>query len=413
MWSEVDGASHYDVFRATASGGTYSFIGASETLSFTNTGVVTGKYYYYKVRAHRTTGTSNIYSKASAIKYARAIPSAPAVAVTTKTMTSAKITWTGVAGASRYQIYRASSATGTYTLVYSPFSGTRSYVNTGLRPNATYYYKVRAYHVEGTSKIAGYFSKTQQFTLGRLYYPGIYKVGIDIPAGEYLMVSTKEDSSQFFTSVDKEGEQWLAMGIPQPYIYATLTSGEYVTMTDTKAYPIAYAPLVPTNADGTLSQRQYKVGRDIPAGTYVLYESDPVFFGEVQVRKDSYNKYPSIVGQDFFVGRIYVTVQNGQYLSFRGDIGYPLTKAPALDTSSGTLIDGMYLVGKDIPAGTYSIVSYNTYSGYAGGYYVVYSNSTHSIAAIIQKGDLTVNRDVTVANGQYLFIFGGSIHLAQ
>jgi hypothetical protein len=325
--------------------------------------------------------------------------------VTTKTGTSAKIAWTGVTGAGKYEIYRSTTATGTYTLVYTAPSTARSYINTGLANGSTYYYKVRACHPEGSVWVNGYFSSVKSVKVGAVYEPGVYLVGRDIPAGEYLMVLTKLDSGQVIVSTDALAENWLAMGIPQPSIYFTLQKGEYVTLQYTRAYAIAWAPLVPTNPDGTLPPGEYKVGRDIPAGTYVLYESDPVFFGNVDVRKDSLNRFPSILGRDTYSGRIYVTVETGQYLTFRGDIGYTLAAAPPLDLGTGVLRDGMYLVGTDIPAGTYSITALNTLEGY----YKVYSDASHKDSAILSQADLKADRSVTVQNGQYLFVFGGSI----
>lgn len=237
------------------------------------------------------------------------------------------------------------------------------------------------------------------------YEPGVYAVGRDIPAGEYLMVQTKLDSSQVIVSADAMAEEWLAMGIPQPSIYFTLQGGEFVTLADTRAFPIDKAPLVSTNPDGTLPYGQYLVGRDIPAGTYVMYESDPVFYGNVDVRSDALNRYPSIKGQDTYSGRIYVTVSEGEYLTFRGDIAYPLDMAPPLEAGNRVLRDGMYLVGTDIPAGTYKITAQNPLEGY----YRVYSDATHRASSILRGGDLNVDKTITVRDGQYFFIFGGSI----
>jgi hypothetical protein len=56
---------------------------------------------------------------------------------------SATIAWTGTSKATSYRIYRATSSTGTYTLVYTAKSTARSYTNTGLTTGKTYYYKVR------------------------------------------------------------------------------------------------------------------------------------------------------------------------------------------------------------------------------------------------------------------------------
>ena len=69
---------------------------------------------------------------------------------------SAKITWGAVSGASGYELYRASSKTGSYTKVKETTA--RSFTNTGLTTGSTYYYKVRAYRYQGTKKVYGSFS---------------------------------------------------------------------------------------------------------------------------------------------------------------------------------------------------------------------------------------------------------------
>lgn len=57
-----------------------------------------------------------------------------------------KLTWEQLEGVDGYQIYRATSETGTYKKVATvKGDSTTSYINTGLTCGKTYYYKVRAY----------------------------------------------------------------------------------------------------------------------------------------------------------------------------------------------------------------------------------------------------------------------------
>ncbi len=67
-----------------------------------------------------------------------------------------KITWGAISGASGYEIYRASSKTGKYTKVKTTTA--KTFTNTGLTTGSTYYYKIRAYRVQGTKKVYGSFS---------------------------------------------------------------------------------------------------------------------------------------------------------------------------------------------------------------------------------------------------------------
>ncbi|KKK33643.1 hypothetical protein WQ57_23840 [Mesobacillus campisalis] len=150
-WSAVSGASGYEVYRSTSSTGTYTSVGSTTSTSFNNSGLTTNKAYYYKIRAYRMVGTSKVYSGYSAVVSAKPIPSVPAnFSVSRASSTSIKSTWNAVSGASGYEVYRAPSSTGTYSLVKN--TTTPAFTNTGLI-TGTYFYKVRAYRTVGTTKV--------------------------------------------------------------------------------------------------------------------------------------------------------------------------------------------------------------------------------------------------------------------
>ncbi|MCB2293547.1 M4 family metallopeptidase [Clostridium algoriphilum] len=69
---------------------------------------------------------------------------------------SINISWNGVNGASRYEVYKSTSSKGKYNLISTITA--RNYNNTGLTTNSTYYYKVRAYRMVGTVKVYSYLS---------------------------------------------------------------------------------------------------------------------------------------------------------------------------------------------------------------------------------------------------------------
>ncbi|MFA6165879.1 MAG: fibronectin type III domain-containing protein, partial [Gemmatimonadaceae bacterium] len=83
-------------------------------------------------------------------------PSAPSVgSATTSALT---VSWPAVSGATSYDVYRATSSTGTYSLITSP-TGT-SYTDTGLSASTTYYYKVAACSSAGCSSLSAFGSGT-------------------------------------------------------------------------------------------------------------------------------------------------------------------------------------------------------------------------------------------------------------
>jgi len=157
-WGAVAGATGYRVYRATSSTGTYTWVKTTTLTSYTNSGLITGKTYYYKVRAYTTVGTTNIYSGLSSVVSAKPIPATPSlVKAVSVSYNSIKISWGAVAGASGYRVYRATSTTGTYTSIKE--TTLTSCTDSSLITGKTYYYKVRAYTTVGTTKVCSKYSK--------------------------------------------------------------------------------------------------------------------------------------------------------------------------------------------------------------------------------------------------------------
>jgi fibronectin type 3 domain-containing protein len=164
-WTSVSNATNYQIYRSTSATGTFSRVATVTGTTFTNSGLVTGKYYYYKVRAAVVSGSETFKGSFSAVKGAKPIPSTPSITLSKASATSIKVSWGGVAGATRYAIYRTTSATGTYTFVYSAPSTARYWINTGLTAGKTYFYKVRVYHLEGTTKVFSKYSTVKSLAL--------------------------------------------------------------------------------------------------------------------------------------------------------------------------------------------------------------------------------------------------------
>ena len=140
-WDKVDGATKYEIYRATSKTGTYSKLTTTTSTSYTNTSAKVGTAYYYKVRAiNGTTAANSSYSDIHSMTCdcAQPVVSISVVASSGKI----KLTWKAVEGATKYEIWRATSKTGTYTKMYTTTS--TSYTNSTAKPGTTYYYKVKA-----------------------------------------------------------------------------------------------------------------------------------------------------------------------------------------------------------------------------------------------------------------------------
>jgi fibronectin type 3 domain-containing protein len=158
-WDAVSGASGYTVYRALSSGGPYTQIAASVTSAgYTNTGLSTGKKYYYKIKAYTLANGTPLYGNETAVVSAKPVPSAPASVKAKRKGTSAALSWKKVSGATKYEVYRATSLKGKYSRIAALKS--TSYVNKRLSRKKTYYYKIRAYRLTGKVKVYGSFSAT-------------------------------------------------------------------------------------------------------------------------------------------------------------------------------------------------------------------------------------------------------------
>jgi parallel beta-helix repeat protein len=153
-WSAVNDASGYRIYRASSADGVFLQIGsraASQSPSYTESGLTSGTTYYYKVSAVNAAGESvqsaMVEGKTSELPTAPAAPAA--LAVSGATTTSVALSWNAVSGASGYKIYRAPAADGTFAQVGT--SETNAYTDAGLSVDTAYYYKVSAVNAIGES----------------------------------------------------------------------------------------------------------------------------------------------------------------------------------------------------------------------------------------------------------------------
>ena len=140
-WAAVDGATEYEIWRATSSDGTYTKMYTTSNTYYNNTNAVAGRTYYYKVRAlGDVSAATSAFSTVKSITcdYAQPVVSISCVATTGKP----RLSWSAVSGATKYEIWRATSRTGTYTKIYT--TSNTYFNNTTAEANKSYYYKVRA-----------------------------------------------------------------------------------------------------------------------------------------------------------------------------------------------------------------------------------------------------------------------------
>lgn len=144
---------------------------------------------------------------------------------------------------------------------------------------------------------------------------GMYKVGTDLPAGEYLIYS--EGTAYFQVSKDSSGslESIVANDNFSGTRYVTVLDGQYLETKGAKMLPAGdAAPQQPEN--GVYSDGMYKVGKDIAPGEYKVVSTGGMSY--LEVSRDSTHNLNSIISNDNFDGEKYITVGANQYIKVNG-----------------------------------------------------------------------------------------------
>jgi fibronectin type 3 domain-containing protein len=164
-WSAVTGATSYDIYRSTTKGGEGStpYLTGVTTNSYTNTGLTDGTTYYYEVSAVNAGGQSGVSNEASATPQVPA-PSAPTNLVAAAGNAQITLTWTAAAGATKYDLFRSTTAGGEGSTPYKMGLTTTSFTDTGLVNGTTYYYKVVAINAGGQSPLSNEVSAKPKAT---------------------------------------------------------------------------------------------------------------------------------------------------------------------------------------------------------------------------------------------------------
>ena len=162
-------------------------------------------------------------------------------------------------------------------------------------------------------------SDAEQGTKENPYMEGTYKVGTDVPAGEYLFVITDPSGGYVCVSADSNKDDIIENEMVELCWFATVKDGQYLEVRDC-AFLHAENATLNINEDGSFVAGMYRVGIDIPAGEYKLTTDD---MGYWCIYKDSVVPF-DIVSNDLFEGSTYVTVKDGQYLITSDCIAVPV-----------------------------------------------------------------------------------------
>lgn len=162
-WKKVSGASGYRIYKYNTSSKLYekvTTISKGSTVSYKITGLTAATEYQFKVRAYKKTDTGTLWgSSSSAYKDCTKPAQTKNLKAATKS-SAVTLTWSKVARADGYRIYRYNSKTKKYEKIATVKGNkTFSYKNTKLKKGSTMKYKVRAYKTYNGTNYYGAYSE--------------------------------------------------------------------------------------------------------------------------------------------------------------------------------------------------------------------------------------------------------------
>lgn len=162
-WDKVSGASGYRIYKYNTSSKSYekvTTISKGSTVSYKITGLTAATEYQFKVRAYKKTDTGTLWgSSSSAYKDCTKPAQTKNLKAATKS-SAVTLTWSKVARADGYRIYRYNSKTKKYEKIATVKGNkTFSYKDTKLKKGSTMKYKVRAYKTYNGTNYYGAYSE--------------------------------------------------------------------------------------------------------------------------------------------------------------------------------------------------------------------------------------------------------------
>jgi fibronectin type 3 domain-containing protein len=291
-WTAVAGATSYNVYRATTSGGegATALVTGLTSASYTDNAVSNGTTYFYEVTAVESGSESLVSSEVSAT------PQVPAPGTPTNVGASAgdtivSLTWSAVSGATSYDIYRATTKGGEGTTPYLTGVTTNSYTNTGLTDGTTYYYEVSAVNAGGQSGVSNEVSATPQVpapgaptnlaaTAGDAQVSLSWSAVTGATSYDIYRSTTKggEGTTPYLTGVTTNSYTNTGLTDGTTYYYevsAVNAGGQSGVSNEVSATPQVPAPGAPTNLVATAGNAQITLTWTAPAGAtkYDLYRS--------------------------------------------------------------------------------------------------------------------------------------------
>ncbi len=205
-----------------------------------------------------------------------------------------------------------------FILIFSVTNGIRNAVSSGDMGDDTAYSQSLPEEDDISSEPEQPAASSQPSDDELQYYSsGEYLVGTDLPAGEYLVISESEWGSYLEVRNDTNwmeiDDEFITNDSFDNRTFVAVEDGTYLQLRDCKAVLASEAPAF--SGENGYPEGTYRVGIDIPAGTYTVSQLDPDFSGYYEIRNNISNSISNILENDNFEGEATITVTDGQYLT--------------------------------------------------------------------------------------------------
>ena len=150
----------------------------------------------------------------------------------------------------------------------------------------------------------------------------------------------------------------------------------------------------------------FEVGKDVPAGKYLVFSDDPYGYGDFcfGVYSQSDCSEESELSFEWYQGNAYVILNEGTFIHFSHSNMYKVDEDDILlkDLPDVNKCGGMYEVGKDIEPGNYKLEKTN--DQYSMTYSVYSSIDTCSPEKTEEHYSESDSPEVSLSDGEYLLV---------
>ena len=160
-WTKVAGATRYLVYRKSETEGWKKILTLGGDVTTYTTSSMVPNTYTYMIKAARYDSKERTQTNGSNTCTGTSVFSKPVITVTKASSTTAKISWKAVEGVKYYEVYRATSKSGTYSKIKT--TENLSFTNKSLKAGKSYFYKVRAYRTYNNGKVYTSYSKVVEY----------------------------------------------------------------------------------------------------------------------------------------------------------------------------------------------------------------------------------------------------------